>query len=385
MTDAVTDTGSDAAPDTVTDGLEVYVVGGAVRDQLLGRPAGDRDWVVVGSSPQEMTSRGFIPVGADFPVFLHPQTKEEYALARTERKSGKGYKGFTFYDGSDVTLQDDLKRRDLTVNAMAQAPSGELIDPLGGADDLRNHVLRHVGAAFEEDPVRILRLARFAARFFEFEIASETMTLCKRMVALGEADALVPERVWQEVSRGLMSEKPSRLFEVLSQCDALPVVMPGFVYSERLGQQLDSAATWGERTLPGMYALCMTLTDQRQPLAKRLRAPSDCAQWAELLPAIEQACVASNDWPADEWPEAVLCFLERADAIRRPERLLALLNMASHLVDCPHQRWQDALLAARSIDAGAIARPLQAKGAQVIAAAVRASRLKAIERALNRR
>jgi len=378
----VRDAVTDSVPDPVTEGLEVYVVGGAVRDQLLGRPAGDRDWVVVGSSPEEMTSRGFIPVGADFPVFLHPQTKEEYALARTERKSGKGYKGFTFYAGSDVTLQDDLKRRDLTVNAMAQAPSGELIDPLGGAQDLRNHVLRHVGAAFEEDPVRILRLARFAARFFEFEIAPETMTLCKRMVALGEADVLVPERVWQEVSRGLMSEKPSRLFEVLSQCDALPVVMPGFVYSERLGQQLDSAATWGERTLPGMYALCMTLTDQRQQLAKRLRAPSDCAQWADLLPAIEQACVASNDWPADEWPEAVLRFLERADAIRRPERLLALLNMASHLVDCPHQRWQDALLAARSIDAGAIARPLHAKGAQVIAAAVREARLAAVTKEL---
>lgn len=368
--------------DSDLEGLRAYVVGGAVRDELLGRRPGDRDWVVVGSSPDDMVKRGFIPVGADFPVFLHPDTKEEYALARTERKSGKGYKGFTFYAGADVTLDDDLKRRDLTVNAMARTPAGELVDPLGGANDLRNKVLRHVGPAFEEDPVRILRLARFAARFFEFEIAPETIGLCRRMVELGEADALVPERVWQEVSRGLMSEKPSRLFEVLVQCEALSVVMPGFVYTSQLGSQLDSAATWGERTLPGMYALSMTLTDQRQQLAKRLRAPSECAQWAELLPAIEQACVASNDWSDGQWPEAVLNFLERADAIRRPERLLALLNMASHLVDCPQKRWQDALLAARSIDAGAIARPLQDKGAQAIAAAVRAARLAAVSQAV---
>lgn len=368
--------------DLAIEGLQVYVVGGAVRDELLGRPAGDRDWVVVGSTPTDMVKRGFIPVGADFPVFLHPQTKEEYALARTERKSGKGYKGFTFYAGADVSLEDDLKRRDLTVNAMAKTPGGDLIDPLGGAQDLHRKILRHVGPAFEEDPVRILRLARFAARFFEFQIAPETIGLCRRMVELGEADALVPERVWQEVSRGLMSEQPSRMFEVLVLCEALPVVMPGYVYNEKLGTQLDSAATSSERTLSGMYALCMHLTRNRTELAKHLRAPSDCAQWAELLPAIEAVCQDSNHWSHDQWPNQALNFLEKTDATRRPERLAALLNIASHLVQCPLDRWQTALQAARSIDAGAIAKPLQDKGAQVISAAVREARLESVKQAL---
>lgn len=362
--------------DTISQGLEVYIVGGAVRDELLGRTAGDRDWVVVGSSPDEMIVRGFIPVGADFPVFLHPSTKEEYALARTERKSGKGYKGFTFYAGRDVTLEDDLRRRDLTVNAMARTPNGELIDPLGGAADLRNKLLRHVGPAFEEDPVRILRLARFAARFFDFEIAPETIALCRRMVELGEADALVPERVWQEVSRGLMSEKPSRMFEVLTQCQALDVVMPGFVYNDQLGDQLNQAA--GSDSLPAMYALAMSLSPQRRALAQRLRAPGDCAQWAELLPIIESACAQSMAWATDDWPENALATIERADAIRRPERLSSLLEVAGHLVQCPTARWQDVLTAARSIDAGAIAKPLQTQGANVIAAAVRKARLEAI-------
>ncbi|UOD50325.1 CCA tRNA nucleotidyltransferase [Orrella daihaiensis] len=368
--------------DPILAGLQVYVVGGAVRDELLGRTAGDRDWVVVGSSPEDMVSRGFIPVGEDFPVFLHPQTKEEYALARTERKSGKGYKGFTFYAGADVTLEDDLKRRDLTVNAMAKTPSGDLIDPLGGRNDLHNKVLRHIGPAFEEDPVRILRLARFAARFFEFEVAPETISLCRRMVALGEADALVPERVWQEVSRGLISEQPSRMFEVLLDCEALPVVMPNYVYSPQLGSYLDSAATWAERTLPGMYALCMHLTEERKQLAQRLRAPSDCAQWADLLPLIEAACRDSNHWELSQWPEQALGLLEKTDAIRRPDRLATLLNMASHLVQCPLDRWQTALQAARSIDAGAIAKPLQEHGPQAISTAVRAARREAIAQAL---
>lgn len=368
--------------DRAIEGLSCYVVGGAVRDQLIGRTAGDRDWVVVGSSPDEMVQRGFVPVGADFPVFLHPETKEEYALARTERKSGKGYKGFTFYAGSDVTLDDDLKRRDLTVNAMAQSPDGALIDPLGGARDLQNKILRHVGPAFEEDPVRILRLARFAARFFDFEVAGETMGLCRRMVHLGEADALVPERVWQEVSRGLMSEKPSRMFEVLVQCEALPVVMPGFVYSDVLGQHIDHLARQGSTSLAGMYALAMRLTDPKTELAKRLRAPSDCAQWADLLPKVESVCEQSSQWQQTDWPERALQLFEQTDAIRRPERLAALLEIAAAVVACPWHRWHTALEAARAIDAGAIARPLQNESAQAIASAVRAGRLKAIAEAL---
>jgi len=364
--------------DSISKDLQVYIVGGAVRDELLGRAAGDHDWVVVGSTPADMINRGFIPVGSDFPVFLHPKTKEEYALARTERKSGKGYKGFTFYAGTDVTLDDDLRRRDLTVNAMARRPDGQLIDPLGGADDLRQKVLKHVGPAFEEDPVRILRLARFAARFFDFEIAPQTIALCQRMVELGEADALVPERVWQEVSRGVMSEKPSRLFEVLVQCKALDVVMPGFVYTSELGAQLDQAAGDTNRSLPAMYALAMSLTPQRKALAQRLRAPSDCAQWADLLPAIESACAQSTAWASHDWPENALTTIERTDAIRRPERLASLLEVASHLVQCPTGRWQQVLAAARSIDAGAIAKPLQAQGAAAIAAAVRQARVRAI-------
>ncbi|OYV29736.1 MAG: multifunctional CCA tRNA nucleotidyl transferase/2'3'-cyclic phosphodiesterase/2'nucleotidase/phosphatase, partial [Thiomonas sp. 20-64-5] len=198
-----------------------YIVGGAVRDALLGRAHGDRDWVVVGATPQQMIDAGFLPVGRDFPVFLHPQSHEEYALARTERKTAPGYRGFAVHTAPDVTLEDDLLRRDLTINAMAQAADGTLIDPYGGQRDLQARVLRHVSAAFAEDPVRILRLARFAARFGDFSVAPETMDLMRQMVHAGEVDALVPERVWQELARGLMEPQPQRLFAVLRACDAL--------------------------------------------------------------------------------------------------------------------------------------------------------------------
>src|SRR5690606_24883445 len=192
---AAASAGGSGQPDPLLEGLEVYIVGGAVRDALLGLPAGDRDWVVVGSTPEEMAARGFIPVGGDFPVFLHPRSKEEFALARTERKSGRGYKGFIFHTGKDVTLEDDLRRRDLTINAIAQRPDGSLVDPCGGLKDLQARVLRHVGEAFSEDPVRLLRLGRFAARFHQFSIAPETLALAIQLVESGEVDALVPERV----------------------------------------------------------------------------------------------------------------------------------------------------------------------------------------------
>jgi tRNA nucleotidyltransferase (CCA-adding enzyme) len=364
--------------DAVTEGLDLYVVGGAVRDELLGVVPGDRDWVVVGSTPQEMMRRGFLPVGADFPVFLHPQTKEEFALARTERKSGRGYKGFTFYAGADVTLEQDLQRRDLTINAMAKSPSGELIDPIRGAEDLAQKRLKHVGPAFEEDPVRILRLARFAARFFEFEVAPQTYTLCQRMVALGEADALVPERVWQEISRGLLSERPSRLFEVLIESTALPVIMPDFVYEASLGQRLDAHAGAPSKSLPAMYALAMSLSSNRQALAKRLRASSECVAWADLLPVVNEACQTIADVADESRAEQIMRLFEKSDAIRRPERFLGVLEIVDQLTPGLHDALKRALNAARQIDAGLVARAAQSGGAQAIAQAVRQARLAAV-------
>jgi tRNA nucleotidyltransferase (CCA-adding enzyme) len=205
--------------------MQIYLVGGAVRDRLLGLPVQDRDWVVVGATPEQMTARGFRMVGADFPVFLHPQTKEEYALARTERKSGRGYKGFTVYAGPDVTLEDDLRRRDLTINAMAEDADGRVIDPFGGAADLRQGILRHVSEAFVEDPLRVLRVARFAARF-GYAVAHETLALMREIVAAGELEQLVAERVWAELERALGERTPRRFFEVLRECGALARVLP---------------------------------------------------------------------------------------------------------------------------------------------------------------
>ncbi|MFN8986275.1 MAG: multifunctional CCA tRNA nucleotidyl transferase/2'3'-cyclic phosphodiesterase/2'nucleotidase/phosphatase, partial [Burkholderiales bacterium] len=208
--------------------MKTYTVGGAVRDQLLGLSVTDRDYVVVGMTPHQMIEAGFKPVGADFPVFLHPKTHEEYALARTERKTGPGYKGFTFHAAPTVTLEEDLARRDLTINAMARDDAGHIIDPYGGQADLNHKLLRHVGDAFREDPVRILRTARFAARFAQmgFTVAGETMALMREMVDAGEVDSLVAERVWQELARGLAEATPSRMFEVLRDCGALAHIAP---------------------------------------------------------------------------------------------------------------------------------------------------------------
>src|SRR5215217_1898419 len=206
--------------------MQTYMVGGAVRDALLGLPVNDTDWVVVGATPDQMIAAGYLPVGKDFPVFLHPDTREEYALARTERKTGRGYHGFTFHTAPEVTLEQDLARRDLTINAIAQAEDGSLIDPFGGQGDLQRKTLRHVTEAFREDPVRILRVARFAARFEEFSVAPETLELMRAMVEEGEADHLVPERVWQELARGLMESRPSRMFALLRECGALARILP---------------------------------------------------------------------------------------------------------------------------------------------------------------
>ena len=356
--------------DPATEGLQVYVVGGAVRDALLQQEAGDQDWVVVGASPEQMAQRGFIPVGGDFPVFLHPVTKEEYALARTERKSGRGYKGFTFYTGKDVTLEEDLKRRDLTVNAIAQSMTGELFDPLGGVKDIRARILRHVGPAFEEDPVRILRLARFTARFVDFSIAPETLALCRKMVDQGEVDALVPERVWQELSRGLMCEKPSRMMRVLVESGASARVMPGWGDSPQVGDAIDRAAQLN-LPLACRFALLCLHTQDPQALAKHLRAPTECSDMSRLLPVV----LASVNAPVMT-PEHVLALFEQCDAIRKPDRLMALLRTAQVVTEVSVTHWQHWLDAVLSIDAGAAAR--SAPSPQQIKAVVRAARLQAL-------
>lgn len=368
--------------DPLLEDLDVYIVGGAVRDELLGRLPGDHDWVVVGATPAQLIDRGFIPVGADFPVFLHPITKEEFALARTERKTGPGYKGFTFHTGQDVTLLDDLNRRDLTINAMARKPSGELIDPLGGLKDLQDGVLRHVGPAFEEDPVRILRLARFAARFTSFSIAPETLGLCRRMVALGEANALVAERVWQEISRGLLSEQPSRLFEVLVDCHALPVVMPGFVWTAALGAKLDALAHDFGSNLPAMYAIALLASDGNTALSARLRTSNECTQWARLLPRVYQHCERDSTFATPQAAKQVLEMIEATDGIRRHERLMGLVSIAYRLLEKSANEMLQVLAAANSVKAGEIAQPLRAVGAKAISQAVRTARLEAIERRL---
>jgi len=253
--------------------VKTYIVGGAVRDELLGLPVKDRDWVVVGATPEEMAARGFKPVGKDFPVFLHPATHEEYALARTERKSGRGYKGFNVHAAPDVTLEDDLRRRDLTINAIAKSEDGRLIDPFGGREDLKQGVLRHVSDAFAEDPVRILRVARFAARF-AFEIAPETMQLMRHMVSSGETDYLVPERVWQEFAKGLMEEQPQRMFEVLEACGL----------RERLLPELETQPEVLSGALAVRFALlCWALAeDEVETLCRRLRVPNEPRELALL-------------------------------------------------------------------------------------------------------
>jgi tRNA nucleotidyltransferase (CCA-adding enzyme) len=364
--------------------MKTYVVGGAVRDELLGLPVQDRDHVVVGSSPDEMIRRGFRPVGADFPVFLHPKTQEEYALARTERKTGPGYKGFAFHAAPDVTLEDDLRRRDLTINAMARGEDGTLVDPHGGAADLKAGILRHVSEAFAEDPVRILRVARFAARF-GFTVATETMRLMERMVGAGEADALVPERVWQELARGLMEGNPSRMLAVLRECGALARVLPELdtTFSdpqipERLARRLELAASRGY-ALPVRFAALVLDVDGEGAarLSERVNAPGDCRELARL--AILERDVLMHGTELDA--ETALAVIERSDGVRRPERLERLLEVAECDAGCedpprfaPRLALMRALQAVRRVDAGRVAR----ENPQDIPGALRRARLMAI-------
>ncbi len=362
--------------------MKAYVVGGWVRDQLLeqaGRPVprGDRDWVVVGSTPAEMIALGYKPVGRDFPVFLHPQTAEEYALARTERKTGPGYRGFVVHAAPDVTLEQDLERRDLTINAMALDEHGQLVDPLGGREDLRQRVLRHAGPAFVEDPVRLLRLARFAARFADFTIAAQTLALARQMVDSGEADALVPERVWQELARGLMEAHPARMIEVLDQTGLLARLVPEIAATLPLHDALERCAPLAA-PLPVRVAVLFAAATSAEALRRRLeqlRAATDCLQLAPLLLALRRPLAEATG------SDDLAAVLERADALRRAPRFAQLLLAVQILDGTDAARWQRAAAAYASIDAGAVARQA-GPGADAIAAAVRAARRSALAAAL---
>jgi len=404
--------------------MQIYMVGGAVRDELLGLPVQDRDYVVVGATPDALRARGFKPVGRDFPVFLHPETHEEYALARTERKSGHGYTGFVFHAAPEVRLEDDLARRDLTINAIAKSADGTLIDPFGGIADLEARVLRHVGPAFVEDPVRILRLARFAARFADFSIAPETVGLMRRMVDEGEVDHLVAERIWQEVSRGLLEKRPSRMFTVLRECGALARLIPEldrlFGVPQRADYHpeidtgihvmmaLDCAARHGY-DLPVRFAVLLHDLGKgttpasdlpRHPghearsvklvedVCARWRVPTGCRDLARLVARYHGDIRRGRELRAT----TLVRLLERADARRRPERFEQLLQAC----DCDfHGRlgWEDkpvpepdyfrqALAAARSVDAGMIARECVDKAQ--IPARVNAARIAAVSLACGR-
>lgn len=388
--------------------MKIYMVGGAVRDRLLGRPVSDRDWVVVGATPEQMLAQGYLPVGRDFPVFLHPKTREEYALARTERKSGRGYRGFAVHTSPGVTLEEDLARRDLTINSIAAsadwAKTGIVFDPYNGQQDLQRRVLRHVTDAFREDPVRILRVARFAARFTDFSVAPETLQLMREMVAHGEADHLVPERVWQELARGLMEEQPSRMFEVLRACGALAVLLPEVERLWGVPQRaeyhpevdtgvhlmmvLDMAARLqaplpvrfaclvhdlGKATTPAHVLPRHIGHEQRSAqllkgLANRLRVPVDCREIADVVAREHGNIHRSGELKA----AALVRLLERCDALRKPERFADVLLACEcdargrlGLEESPYpqrQRLAAALAAAQSVATSAVAASAAAAG-----------------------
>jgi len=329
--------------------MKSYVVGGAVRDELLGLPVSDRDWVVVGATPEQMSAAGFRPVGRDFPVFLHPQTHEEYALARTERKSGRGYKGFVVHASPDVTLEQDLARRDLTINAMARDEAGRLIDPFGGERDLKDGMLRHVSEAFAEDPVRILRVARFAARY-GFRIADETLALMRRMVEAGEVEHLVAERVWQEFARGLAERHPARMFEALAQCGALARLLPEL----RPDAEALERAAGAQAALNVRFACLAWPLSEAQVLSfcERLRAPVEPRELALSACRCKPLLLAGRTANAAD----LLKLLKLADAFRRPERFAELLDAARFAErGLETGRIEAARAAAASVDAGALA------------------------------
>lgn len=402
--------------------MKKWMVGGAVRDALLGRPVNDRDWVVVGASPVELLEAGYMPVGKDFPVFLHPETKEEVALARTERKTAPGYHGFTFHADPGVTLEEDLQRRDLTINAMAQDEDGRIVDPWGGRRDLADKLLRHVSPAFAEDPVRILRIARFAARFDDFSIAPETQALMRHMVEIGEVDALVPERVWQELSRGLMEARPSRLFEVLRSCGALARLLPEvdrlwgvpqppahhpevdtgvhLMLVLDMAAQLDASlevrfaclghdlgkGTTPVDELPRHIAHEARSVQLVQELAQRLKVPTDCRELAEAVAREHGNIHRSLQLDGS----AVMRLFDRCDVWRRPVRFSELLLACecdargrTGFEERPYPqrpRLQGALDAALAVDTAKVSSDALARGwkGTAIGAAIRHARYTAV-------
>ncbi len=395
--------------------MQIYRVGGSVRDELLGLPVKDRDWVVVGATPEQMSAAGYLPVGKDFPVFLHPETREEYALARTERKTARGYKGFAVHTSPEVTLEEDLARRDLTINSIAvhgqwtlgsgqfDAENG-LIDPHGGRRDLRERVLRHVTDAFREDPVRILRVARFAARFADFRVAPETLQLMREMVEHGEADHLVAERVWQELSRGLMEDTPSRLFDVLAECGALKVLLPevdrlwGVPPRADYHPEIDTGVhvlmvldlsarlrapltvrfaclvhDLGKGTTPAEMLPRHIGHEERsvkllRAVCERLRVPVDCKELAEVVAREHGNIHRSGDFSA----AALVRLLERCDAFRKPARFGEILLACEcdargrlGFGDQPYPqgaRLAGALAVAQAVDTAAIAQQAMGQG-----------------------
>ncbi len=400
--------------------MQTYVVGGAVRDELLGFAVKDKDFVVVGSTPEAMLAAGFKPVGKDFPVFLHPKTHDEYALARTERKTAKGYKGFVVHASPEVTLEEDLARRDLTINAIAKDDAGKLIDPFNGLADIQAKILRHVSDAFAEDPVRILRAARFAARFTDFNVAPATMILMRQMVEAGEVDALVSERVWQELAKGLMEEKPSRMFDVLRECGALQRILPelnrlwgvpqpanhhpevdtglhtmlvvDYAASQNFSLAIRFSALMhdlGKGTTPAEILPQHIGHEERsfnlvREVCKRIKVPNDCKELAQIVAKFHGKLYQSLQMK----PSTLLSFLIELDAIRQPARFKDFLKACeadsrgrTGLENCATPAADlmvKVLEAASSIDAGAVAREFSEP--EKIKTAVFGARLDAVNR-----
>jgi tRNA nucleotidyltransferase (CCA-adding enzyme) len=355
--------------------MQVYLVGGAVRDELLGLAAPERDWVVVGATPEELERAGYRAVGREFPVFLHPDTREEYALARLERKTGPGYRGFETQFSPEVTLEQDLQRRDLTINAMARATDGTLVDPYGGKRDLEQRLLRHVSPAFVEDPVRVLRVARFAARLaaLGFKLAPETLKLMRHMVDNGEISALVPERVWREMQRALGEAHPEVFFDIVQDCGALAVLLPELEWRAPTRQALQRAAQLGaEPSLRFATLLADTAPEAITALCERLRVPNDYREIALLTARLQRRVADAAALDA----LGVLELLEAADAFRRPDRFDLLLRAVQ--ARCGGDDARHAALAVALVAAATVTVPpeqlSQLKGL-AIAAAYRAARL----------